>query len=365
MEYDIKSPPPISYLLPPIFLFLLVLTNCLSIEEARLSSGWEPPQNSQTKTTPPDDTSLSPSLPPPSPLRITVLNVGQGDATLIQAPSGKTLLIDGGRDGKGREVILPFLKQKGISSLDAILATHYDGDHIGGIDEVIAGDDGVSGTNDDLVPKLGTYDRGGTPFDFAPFFPEYLQAAGEKRRSISPGEKIPLDPTVILRCVAVNGQIWNGPAVDLTPIGFSAVENSASIALLIEYGTFRYLTAGDLTGGGSPGGFKTFDVESPLAEVVGPVDIVHVNHHGSLTSSNEAYVNDLKPLAALFSVGDGNEYGHPAQEVLERWHNGGAELWMTEKGGGGFIALEQVVNGPIHVETDGESLTINEKQIAF
>jgi glyoxylase-like metal-dependent hydrolase (beta-lactamase superfamily II) len=102
---------------------------------------------------------------------------------LIIAPNGKTLLIDGGRDGKGQEVILPYLKDHAIHSLDAILATHYDGDHIGGIDEVIAGEDGQLGTSDDLTPKIGIFDRGGTPLDNAPAYPGYVLAAGDLKTS--------------------------------------------------------------------------------------------------------------------------------------------------------------------------------------
>jgi competence protein ComEC len=153
----------------------------------------------------------------------------------------------------------------------------------------------------------------------------------------------------------------NGVSLDLTQEGISEVENGSSISLLIEYGKFRYLTSGDLTGGGSPGGFQSLDLESPLAKLVGEVSIVHANHHGSLTSSNDNFVNALKPKAVIFSLGDGNEFNHPAQEVLQRWNNAGAKLWLTEKGAGGFIAGEHVVNGPIEVETDGEGVKIQGK----
>ncbi|MFO1518599.1 MAG: MBL fold metallo-hydrolase [bacterium] len=287
------------------------------------------------------------------------MNVGQGDATLVTTPNGKTLLIDGGREGKGREVILPYLKDHSIISLDAILATHYDGDHIGGIHEVIEGEDGVFNTPDDRMPKLGIYDRGQAPFDNAPSYPAYLQAVSAHRLSLSEGEKIPLDTSLIIRCVSVNGTLWNAPAVDLTALGFNEVENSASLGLLIEYGRFRYLTAGDLTGGGSPGGYKTFDMETPLSQALGGVTVVHANHHGSQSSSNENYANNLHPQVVVFNVGDGNDYHHPAQEVLERWQAAGAELWLTEKGSGGFMASEHIANGPIEIETDGQTLTIN------
>ncbi len=292
-------------------------------------------------------------------LKITVLNVGQGDATLIQTPKGKTLLIDGGKDGKGREVILPYLKSQNIRVLDAIVATHYDADHIGGIDEVIAGEDGLLGSSDDFVPLLGAYDRGGTPFGEAPLYPQYLHAIENHRTPLNANQEIPLDSSLKIRCLSVNGVLGNGTAIDLTVPGLSGIENSTSIGLLIEYKKFQYFTAGDLTGGGSPGGYQTLDIETPLAEQVGPVDLVHVNHHGSSSSSHENYVNILQPKVALFNVGDGNDYQHPSQEVLQRWNQVGADLWLTEKGSGGFMAGEHVANGPIEIETDGEKMMIN------
>ncbi len=68
---------------------------------------------------------------------ITVLDVGQGDATLVQSSSGTTLLFDGGPNGTGSDVILPYLTSLGITSLDYVVVSHYHADHIGGMDEVL------------------------------------------------------------------------------------------------------------------------------------------------------------------------------------------------------------------------------------
>jgi len=263
-------------------------------------------------------------------------------------PNGKTLLIDGGKDGKGQSVVLPFLESKGIPSLDAIVLTHYDADHMAGLDEVLASH----------RPEEGVFDRGGLPLDDSPFYPAYATAAEGIRHTIQAGDEIRLDSSVTLRCVAAGGQIWQGPLLSLDG-GISQKENAASVALLIEYGKFRYLTSGDLTGGGAPGGFQTLDLETPLAQALGRVSALHANHHGSATSSNPAFVEASHPMLVLFSLGDGNDYHHPSQEVLERWNSIGSELWLTEKGSGGFIAGEHVANGPLQLQSDGETMEIN------
>ncbi len=332
-----------------IVLLLLSLssTACLHIEKISPS----PPTNSSSLSMP----SLTPSL---SPLRITILNVGQGDASFIQTPNGKTILIDAGRDGKGKEVILPFLDSQQVSHLDAIIATHYDADHIGGIDEVIVGKDGKKNTTDDFRPIDGVYDRGREPFDESPFFPQYLQAIVDFRNMLRTGEELSLDPTIHIRCVSSNGEISGNPPLNFES-NFSQKENAASIGLLIEYGKFKYLTSGDLTGGGNPGGYETADLETALGTSVGKVSALHVNHHGSLTSSNASFVENTRPLIAIINTGDNNDYHHPAQETLEKWRNVGADLWLTEKGSGGFIVGEQVVNGNIVLETDGNSMKVN------
>jgi len=291
-------------------------------------------------------------------LKIIILNVGQGDSTLFQFPNGKTLLIDAGRPGKGLEVILPFLRDHSLH-LDAIVATHYDQDHIGGIPEVLYGEDGLATTQDDLTPTEGVYDRGGLPIDSAPAFPAYLTAVQNNRHLLNAGDFLNLDSHITLRCVSANASLWTGTSIPLPTEGYSGLENSNSIVLLLEYGQFRYLTGGDLTGGGNPGGYSTLDIETPLVSSIGAVTAVHANHHGSSTSSNEDYVNTLRPQLVLFNVGDGNDYHHPVQEVLERWRDVGAELWLTERGSGGFVASEHIVNGHIEMETDGTLLKIN------
>lgn len=282
-------------------------------------------------------------------LRLYYPDVGQGDATLFISPAGKTLLIDAGPPSAGRDVLLPLLRSLNISRLDGLLITHYDLDHLGGVPSLLAGEDGQWGTEDDVMVG-DAYDRGGKPWDNSPGLNGYMFAllsGNIPRHSLEAGQTLSIDDTMRLEVLAANGTVRlgsNAPAtIDLSPATYSGKENAASIALLIEYGSFRYLTAGDLTGGGMTDGFLTPDVESLLAAAVGTVDVVHVNHHGSLSSSNENFVNATKPKAVVIQAGKENPYGHPNRDVLERWRRVGAEIHVTSEEGG--VILESDGDG--------------------
>lgn len=268
-------------------------------------------------------------------LEIYLPYVGQGDGTLFRFPNGKTLLVDAGPQNAGKDRLLPLLRSLKISRLDALLITHYDFDHLGGVPGLLAGEDGVPNTDDDIQVGVA-FDRGGEPWDNSPGYPDYLGALDERkipRHPLTAGEAMDLDSGVSVRCVAVNGSVSMGngsmASVDLSVPAYSGKENGASVALLVEYSAFRYLTAGDLTGGGSADGFLTPDVETLVGEAVGKVDVVHVNHHGSLSSSNLSYVNATHPEAVIVQAGKDNPYHHPVPEVMDRWKGIGAEVYST------------------------------------
>ena len=320
-----------------IGLLCLLLTSCLSLPALpQRGQGSAPGSNSY----PSEKSGI---------MRLYFPDVGQGDATLLISPEGRTLLIDAGPPSAGRDVLLPLFRTLSISRLDSLLITHYDLDHLGGVPSLLAGEDGQLGTEDDVLVGVA-YDRGGKPWDNSPGLNGYLFAllSGDiPRQSLEAGQTLSLDNTLRLEILAANGTVRIGtekPAtIDLTPKTYSGKENAASIALLIEYGGFRYLTAGDLTGGGMTDGYITPDVESLLAETVGAVDVVHVNHHGSLSSSNESFVKTTKPQAVVIQAGKDNPYGHPNRDVVERWRQIGAEIHLTSEEGG--IILESDGDG--------------------
>lgn len=295
----------------------------------------------------------NPSIPPPSadeglPLRIIAVDVGQGDATLIIAPTGEALLVDAGPPGAGRDAILPLLQQAGINELTAIVVTHYHEDHFGGVAEVLAGPDAVRGTADDLVPTGGIYDRGepqGPPE--SPRFPLYAASAAGHRRPAHPGEHLRLGDCD-LEVVAAGGMLADGTAIDL---GDPPDENAASIALLIEYAGFRMLIAGDVTGGGGDPPYRTPDVETALGPLIGDIDVLRVAHHGSQTSTNDAFLDATLPETAIISVGDENDHGHPHRAVVERLLDVGATVYQTERGWSDHAA-PVISGGNITIDVD-------------
>ncbi len=203
-------------------------------------------------------------------LEIHHLDVGQGDATLVIGPNKTVMLIDGGNTGKGSGVILPYLDDLGVDSIDYIVATHMHTDHIGGLDEVMAG--GL---------QIGdVLDNGSS----APYYSyaDYVMAAAayaSSRKTIAVGEVIDLGKGATATCVYRNEQGGGG--------GFSVdEENDKSVCLLIEYKKLPYFIGGDIGGGNI--GYS--DVESFVAPDVGDVDVLRVNHHGSSSSSNETFL---------------------------------------------------------------------------
>lgn len=260
-------------------------------------------------------------------IKIVFLDVGQGDSTLIYELEGDSILIDAGPPGAGRDVVLPYLRSNNIGELKSIVATHYHEDHISGIPEVIKGEDGLLGTADDNIPTNGVLDRGGEYEGYSPAYEGYKDVTAGIRRALSPGERLSLGAASI-DVVAQNGELADGTKIPLEPFD----ENAASVVLLLRYGDFSFLDAADVTGGGGEPPYETIDIETSLAQLVGDVDVLRVAHHGSKTSTNEAFLDAVTPEAAVISVGIGNDFGHPHREVLDRLSDVGVDVYSTEDG---------------------------------
>ena len=267
-------------------------------------------------------------------LTITCLDVGQGDATLVQTSGGRTLLFDGGDNGRGNSVIVPFLQAAGIDTLDWIVASHYHADHVGGLDEVMA----------QIPVREAVLDRGWTYTTAT--YNSYAAAAGAKRQALTPGQVIDMGDGVTVTCVALNG---NGtlPA----PFSNSSYENEYDVCLKVEYGGFDFFQAGDLTGNADSG---SKDIETSVGALVGDVDVYQVNHHGSYTSSVAAFLSALQAEVSVISVGN-NSYGHPHQVVLDRLATYGSFVYQTETGSGGTLPASdlRVVGGHVVITSDG------------
>lgn len=276
---------------------------------------------------------------PLPPLRITVLDVGQGDAVHVAMPSGETVLIDGGRPGQGHAVIRPWLSSQGYSLPDMIIVTHYDLDHIGGISDLLAGPDATAHTEDDHIPPLGCVDRGRQPQRHNTSSARYLAIRPACHTIATRGDSwIFGDAT--LSIIAVNGSSAP-PDIVIDPHD----ENAHSLVILIQYGQLQYLHMADLPGGGGRPPYHTIDLERELSPTLTPVDILFVGHHGSHTSTSAALLEAAAPQHAIVSAGRYNDFGHPHRTVTDRLDEYGITTWHT-------------VNGHIVIESDGVTATV-------
>jgi len=239
------------------------------------------------------------------PFRFTTIDIGQGDGAVVVAPSGCAALLDGGPTGAGAK-IKSYLRSIGVTQVDFAILSHFHADHLGGLDEVEQGADGI---------PIGTvYDRGGSYSSTA--YSQYASQFAGRRQTAALGQVIDLCGEVQLRVVAVNAN------------GLSTTdENARSLVVKISWGELDALVGGDLTGDTGK------DVESLIEDSVGLVELYKVHHHGSRYSSNAGFVNAILPRVSFVSVGWDNPYGHPTAEAMARIAGTGSAIWQTEDPG--------------------------------
>lgn len=251
--------------------------------------------------------------------KIYFVDIGQGAGTLIVSPTGKTMLVDGGPDNAGSSRIVPLLNTLGINKLDFTVLTHYHIDHDAGLKEVFQAGKGGAGTI--------AYDNGDGPTVIPPnltgstgvAYTNYKNAvnnSGASRQTITPGQVIDLGGGMRATCVIAGGKLLSGGGININNVDL----NDESIGLLIEYNNFDFMISGDLGGGGISSARVT-ELESFVAQQVGDVDVVQLNHHGSSTSSNQRYLSALKAEVAVAQIGSTNTFGHPTDEVVNRYLN--------------------------------------------
>ncbi|HBZ00662.1 MAG TPA: hypothetical protein DEO84_04985 [candidate division Zixibacteria bacterium] len=260
-------------------------------------------------------------------LEIHYINVGWGTSVLVIGPDGTRILMDGGRQGMGTSKVKPYMQSIGLMPADGLtymLASHQHSDHIDGLTEVITG-------GYDVLNRI--YYNGSdysTP-NVTAFRNAAATTTADSLTAIALGTVIQLGNGATATCVAANGSVWGYGAVP----GASGEENDCSIGLLIKYNHFEYLYAGDLGGGDADNsctGRNTSqaNVETPLAQTIMPggahplltsygVEVIHVNHHGSESSTNPDYMNLLTPRFACIATGSGQspDYMFPRHDVVD------------------------------------------------
>lgn len=235
-------------------------------------------------------------------LRIHTINVGRGDCALIVSPTGTRVLVDTGKPGDGNATVIPYLQSVGVTDLDYILISHYDGDHIGGVPELLAA--GYS--------PLAIYDRGNFDAEMHTIWQDYVAAAGALRTTITLGMLLDLGGGVTMRSYIQNGQIWGGPTINVV----GKVENAKSAGWKLEYGHFDYGTFGDI------GQL----LENSFGSVIGDLDVYKASHHGSDTSSTSGFIGWIKPDVTFIS--SGSDSSNPKQGAISNINTAAGMRWV-------------------------------------
>ncbi|MGN0077104.1 MAG: ComEC/Rec2 family competence protein [Parafannyhessea sp.] len=243
-------------------------------------------------------------------LVVRFLDVGQGDAAVIEFPDGKTMVIDAGREGGS--TVDSALAADGRSRIDWLVATHPDADHIGGLPTVIASEDVGSVWAPNCNHSTETYTR----------FLEAVAAKGLQIDEAAAGKQIAAQ---------------DGYRIDVLwpQAGASYGDtNGYSVVILVTYGQNTLLFTGDAP------------AEALEQCSVGHVDVLKASHHGSASGTNAAVAQKLTPKVAILSYGLDNSYGHPAQTVMDALSAAGAAIYGTG------------AQGTITVTSDGTDVSV-------
>jgi len=233
-------------------------------------------------------TPVPPIVPGQGTLKVAFLDVGQGDSILIQAPNGKTMLIDGGRSTSLADtVIIPKLKEWGAQQVDVLIPTHPDQDHISGLAGVLEGYPVKLAALTGQAHSTKIYERLLTD----------IRDKNIQALQVRTGTVIPFDPAVKIEVLNPNDDAVN-----------SDDTNDASIVIKLTYGATSFLLTGDAE---MPANKAMLDRGADVHSTV-----LKLGHHGSRTSTDEAWLTKVQPQLGIISAGKDNSYGHPHPEVI-------------------------------------------------
>jgi competence protein ComEC len=254
--------------------------------------------------------------------RVTFLDVSQGDSAVIELPSGEVVLIDGGatyeRFDMGRGVVAPYLWNRGIRSIDHVVATHPQLDHVGGLAYVLR------------HFKVGYFWGTGDTRE-EPFYQRLQQALAQQGLT----EQVARNQQEIGSSGECRLLTLNPP--DITeaqelPAGRRMeghMLNNRSIVLQLTCGTHRMLFAADVE--------QEALWRMSQNSISERVDVVKVPHHGAGSSLQPDWLEHVNPRYAVISVGRHNSYGHPAQNVLDAYVKSGSSIFRTDRDGGIWV----------------------------
>lgn len=256
-------------------------------------------------------------------LEIYFINVGQGDSTLIKTPQNKHILIDGGGSefgnfDVGENILLPYLLDRRITTLDYIIISHYDSDHIAGLFSVMK----------NLNVKNIIVSKQGKVSDNLKTFEQIVKERNINVIVAKKGDKITIDKYSYIEILFPEEKLINDNILNNNSI----VANFYSLGL-------KMLFTGDVEE----------IAEERLIQLYGKTDKLHahilkVAHHGSKTSSIQSFLDLVNPQIALIGVGKDNKFGHPNEGVLERLSKFTNKIYRTD------------ISGEIQIKWNGKKL---------
>ena len=285
--------------LSPIAIIIILIIALISYVASEYMKGGE-------DTTEPIDTSV------PSSNEITVsagelgnveyhfIDVGQGDAILITTAEGN-ILVDTSEIGE-RDLLVKYLSEQNITSLKYLILTHTDADHIGSADYVVENYDVDTVMMTDYEATTKTYER-------------LLTAIENKNTNV---------------IIAESGYVFTLGALQMTVIGPAEKindPNEMSLVIKAEHGDTSVMLTGDAEFESEAAILKHWSDESLQ------VDILKVGHHGSRTSTTDEFLAAMNPSVAVISCGEGNSYGHPHEEIVDKLTEKGIKIYRTDKDG--------------------------------
>lgn len=263
------------------------------------------------------------------PLRVTFLDVWQGDSILIQTPREKVILIDGGQCANeeynsffdaGRDVVVPFLKEKGIEHIDVVVMSHAHRDHVGGLLNVLEEFSVGKVLDPGYVHTTEVYE-------------EFLKLVKDKNIPYSnpkTGERLLCDKRLEVVVLNPPKKFFSGDDAC----------NKNSLAIKMQYKKIGFLFTGDI--GREAKGYLVKTFPKGLKS-----DVLKVSHHGSDESFLEGFLEKVNPRVVIISVGKGNRFGHPGGKISEILKREGIRLFRTDQ------------DGFIQICTDGKRLKID------
>jgi competence protein ComEC len=247
-------------------------------------------------------------------LRVRYLDVGQGDSAVVELPGGRVAVIDGGGFGRshfdvGRRVIAPYLWSRRILRVDYLVATHGDWDHQGGLHFLAR----------EFAPRELWIGARSNERERLFLLESEVEKGGGVVRPLRPGETVLGTGDVRIEC--------------LHPPSEGALSaNDSSLVLRLIAGERSLLFTGDVEAAG--------EADIVFGARSSPVTVLKVPHHGSATSSGEAFLRWAAPALAVFSVGYGNAYGFPHPSVLARYRRFGVRILRTDRDGSIWTSIE-------------------------